>query len=48
MMERRKVKVKGNPISEQTFQAEFNELLFISIALKLNPTFMDFLSMCVI
>ena len=26
---------------DQTFQAEFNELLFISIALKLNQNFVD-------
>lgn len=32
---------KGYPNSDQTFQAEFNELLFISIVLKLNQNFMD-------
>jgi len=32
-------KVYPNPY--QTFQAEFNELLFISIALKPNQNFMD-------
>src|SRR5277367_7022110 len=32
---------KGYPNPDQTFQAEFNELLFISIALKLNQNFMD-------
>jgi len=28
-------------VLDQTFQAEFNELLFISIALKLNQNFVD-------
>ena len=32
---------KGYPNLDQTFQAEFNELLFIWIALKLNQNFMD-------
>jgi hypothetical protein len=32
-------KVTPNP--DQTFQAEFNELFFISIALKLNQNFVD-------
>ena len=32
---------KGYPNPDQTFQAEFNELLFISIALKLNQNFVD-------
>jgi len=33
---------KGYPNPDQTFQAEFNELLFISIALKLNQNFHGF------
>jgi hypothetical protein len=32
---------KGYLNPDQTFQAEFNELLFISIALKLNQNFVD-------
>src|SRR5271155_979273 len=32
---------KGYPNSDQTFQAGFNELLFISISLKLNQNFVD-------
>jgi hypothetical protein len=32
---------KGYPNLDQTFQAEFNELLFISIALKLKLNFVD-------
>jgi hypothetical protein len=32
---------KGYSNSDQTFQAEFNELLCISIALKLNQNFVD-------
>ena len=32
---------KGYPNPNQTFQAKFNELLFISIALKVNQTFVD-------
>jgi hypothetical protein len=32
---------KGYPNPDQTFQAEFNELLFISIAWKLNQNFVD-------
>ena len=32
---------KGYPNTDQTFQVKFNELLFISIALKLDQNFMD-------
>ena len=32
---------KGYPNPDQTFQAEFNEMPFILIALKLNQSFMD-------
>jgi len=32
---------KGYSNPDQTFQAEFNELLFISVALKLTPNFVD-------
>jgi len=32
---------KGCPNADQTFQAEFNELLFVSTALKLNQNFVD-------
>ena len=35
---------KGYPNPDQTCQAEFNELVFISIALKLNQNFMDSLT----
>jgi len=34
-------KGKANPNPDQTFQAEFNELLFILIALKLIQNFVD-------
>ena len=38
-MERGKVEVSTNP--DRNFQAEFNELPFISIAWKLNWKFVD-------
>ena len=41
MVGRGKVKGRVDPTPDQTFQAESTELLFLSIALKVELNFMD-------